>query len=130
MNRPSILIAEDYVLIQEMIRLLLEPECDVVATAEDAKGVRSGIEKYHPEIVLLDVSLPGDDGFEVMEELARDRPEIKVIFVTAHRNKDYVTRAFAMGAKGYVLKTTMAAELLPAIRAVSAGQLYRSALLS
>ena|SRR5579863_892398 len=129
MTRARVLIAEDFVLIQEMIRDLLEPECEVVAMVEDGHAALESAAVMAPDIVLLDASLPGIGGFEVAERLSRTYPDLRIIFLTAHAEPAYVRRAFELGAKGYVLKGSLRVELLSAIRAVLAGGLYRSAML-
>lgn len=128
-ERTRIVIAEDFVLIQEGIRLLLEPECDIVAAVEDAEAALAAVAAQNPDILLVDVSLPGGGGFSILEKLTELRSAVKVIFVTAHNNPRYSDRAFEMGAKGYVLKGAMRSELLPAIRAVMSGGVYRSPLI-
>ena len=129
-SRPRVLIAEDYVLIQENIRKAISSWCDIVGTVEDGKSALAAAGAEHPDIVLLDVSLPGLGGFAVAEELIARNSGVKVIFVTAYGDRQYVQRAFEIGASGYVLKGTMWSELPEAIRAVAGGGSYRSALLS
>ncbi|MFL6450246.1 MAG: response regulator transcription factor [Bryobacteraceae bacterium] len=129
-KRPRIVIAEDAVLIQENIRRVIQRECDVVAAVEDGEAVMDAVAAYSPDILLLDVSLPGMNGFAVAEQLRQARYEVNVIFVTAHRDKEYANRAFEIGAKGYILKGSMWTELLQAIHAVTGGGCFRSALVS
>lgn len=128
-NRPRVVIAEDFVLIQENIRQALQPDCEIVAIVEDGEGALEAVARHLPDILLLDVSLPGLGGFRIAEKLRQDGSTVKVIFVTAYRDKDYVDRAFEVGARGYVLKGSMETELPEAIRRVSGGGLYRSPLL-
>lgn len=125
-RRPRIVIAEDYVLIQESLRLFLVKDCEIVATVETSEAALDAVAKHNPEILLLDVSLPGGGGFQVAEELARAGSPVKIIFVTNYKDDEYVARAFEIGAKGYVLKGAVDTELLAAIREVAAGRLYRS----
>lgn len=129
-KRPRVVIAEDFVLIQEHIRGLLQSYCQVVAAVEDGQSALDAVATYGPDILLLDVSLPVANGFAVTETLRQSQPEVKVVFITAHRDRSYVERAFELGAKGYVLKTSMHTDLLPAIRKVSEGGVYRSALVA
>lgn len=129
-RRPSVVIAEDYVLIQENIRRALPPECEIIATVEDGAAALEVIGAQMPDILLLDVSLPDMSGFAVAEKLFRTNSPVKVIFVTAYADRAYVERAFEIGAKGYLLKGKMWTELPEAIRAVLAGGLYTSPLVS
>lgn len=128
-KRPGVLIVEDYVLIQETIRLVLQRDCDVVATAEDAESALAAATELRPDFVTLDVSLPGFSGFALAEKLIQTLSATRVVFVTAHSDRMYVERAFEVGAKGYVLKGSMQTELPAAIREVTAGGRYLSPLL-
>ena len=127
-RRPRLVIAEDAVLIQENIRKVVQRDCDVVAAVEDGEGVFEAVAAYAPDILLLDVSLPGMNGFAVAERLRDSKSPVHVIFLTAHRDKNYAKRAFEIGAKGYILKGSMWTELPVAIRAVASGDCYRSPL--
>lgn len=126
--RPRVMIVEDYVLIQESIRLVLERDCDVVATAEDAESALAMATELRPDLVTIDVSLPDFNGFTVMEKMLSANPGVNVIFVTAHSEQNYIERAFAAGAKGYVLKGSIQTELPAAIREVMAGRRFVSPL--
>jgi DNA-binding NarL/FixJ family response regulator len=129
-KRPRILIVEDFVLIQESIRLLLQQQdCDVVATAEDGKSALAAVAALTPDIVTLDVSLPDQSGFAVAERLSREHSAVKVIFITAYPDRTYAERAFEIGAKAYLLKTSLHTELPAAIRAVMNGGRYESPLI-
>ena len=127
-RRPRVVIAEDYVLIQENIRRSLPPECEVIAAVEEGAAALEAAAAQHPDILLLDVSLADMSGFAVAEKLFRANSPVKVIFLTAYADRSYVERAFEIGAKGYVLKGKMWTELPEAIREVLAGGLYRSPL--
>jgi DNA-binding NarL/FixJ family response regulator len=129
-QRPRVVIAEDFVLIQEMIRDLLEPECEVVAMVEDGNAAIASVAAQQPQILLVDASLPIMSGFAVAEALARTHPQISIMFVTAHADPNYVERAFEIGARAYLLKGSIQLELLPAVRQVLAGGIYRSAMLT
>ena len=129
MKRPRVYIAEDFILIQEMIRETVESECEVVGVFEDGRDVLDAVLTNPPDILLIDASLPGISGFVVAERALRNHPDLKVVFVTAHSDPNYVSRAFEIGAKAYLLKGSLRAELLPAIRTVLCGGIYKSAML-
>jgi DNA-binding NarL/FixJ family response regulator len=129
LNRPRVVIAEDFVLIQESIRLAVQGCCEVVAAVEDGEAALAAVAAHSPDILLLDASLPGKGGFAVAETLKGAKSPVKIIFVTAHSDRAYVERAFEIGASGYILKGAMGTELPAAIRTVMAGETYRSALL-
>ena len=128
-HRPTVVIAEDFVLLQEEIRRILEPEFEVVAAVEDGRAALESIGMQRPDILLVDVSLPGLGGFMLAERVRSTSPETKVIFVTAYDDPKYIARAFEIGAKGWVLKGSISAELRTAIRTALDGGLYRSRLL-
>ena len=129
-GRPRVVIAEDYVLIQENIRRSLPPECEIIATVEDGAATLEVVAALQPDILLLDVSLPDMSGFAVAEKLIQANSPVKVIFVTAYADRSYVERAFEIGVKGYLLKGRMWTELPLAIQEVLAGGVYRSPLLA
>ncbi len=117
-------------LIQENIKRVIEPHCEVVAAVEDGEAALEAVAAHAPDILLVDVSLPGMNGFAVAEKLNKTNPAVKVIFITAHRDRQYAERAFEIGAKGYVLKGKMWTELPAAIHEVAGGGCYRSPLVS
>lgn len=126
MNRPRAVIAEDYVLIQDMIREIIEPECNVVAAVEDGTAALEAVATHDPDLLLIDASLPFANGFAVAEKLQKTHPDLKIIFVTAHDEPAYVKRAFEIGASAYVLKGSIRRELVAAIREAVAGGQYAS----
>lgn len=128
-KRPLVLICEDSVLLQEALRALLEPTCDVVGCVDDGRLAIETIATKQPDIVLVDVSLPHANGFVVTEKALAANPQIRIIVVTSYADKAYVARAFELGASGYVLKSCASTELLPAIQLAIAGGQFRSALL-
>ena len=121
------MIAEDYVLIQENIRKAIQSECEIVGV-EDGKAALDAATTQFPDILLLDVSLPVLSGFAVAEKLNSMKSAVKVIFVTAHGDRDYLERAFEVGARGYVLKGKKWTDIPAAGKAVADGELYRSPL--
>src|SRR5947209_11495331 len=130
MPGPRVVIAEDYVLIQETMRAILEPECEVVAALEDGRAALDAVAELRPDVLLVDASLPVMSGFAVAERVTRTYPEVKVIFVTGHADPAYVKRAFEVGAKAYLMKGSIHVELLTAVHEVMAGNRYQSAILS
>ena len=128
-RRPRVVIAEDFVLIQENIRKAIESDCDIVAAVEDGEAALEAVATKGVDILLLDVSLPGLSGFAVAEKLNGMKATVKVIFVTAHSDRVYVERAFEIGAAGYVVKGKIWTDLPAAIREVASGGSYRSPML-
>ena len=128
-QRPRVVIADDFVMIQENIKKVIHTDCDIVATVEDGHAALEAVATHSPDILLLDVSLPGLNGFAVTETLTCIMAAVNVIFVTAHGDRSYVERAFEVGAMGYVLKGKIWTELPDAIREVANGRSYRSPLI-
>ena len=127
---PRVVIAEDYVLIQENIRRALPPECEIIAAVEEGAAALEVVAAQAPDILLLDVSLPDISGFAVAEKLLLANSTVKVVFLTAYADRSYAERAFEMGAKGYLLKGKMWTELPAAIREVLAGGVYQSSVIA
>jgi len=125
-KRPRVLICEDSVLLQEAIRAVVESECDVAGLVEDGRTAIQMITAEQPDIVLVDISLPGANGFVVAETATAAKPPPRILFVTAYADRAYVERAFELGASGYVLKDSIRTELLPAIRTALDGGRFRS----
>lgn len=129
MKRPvRIFLADDHLLVRAGIRSLLEQieGVEIVGEAADGHETMRLVEKQSPDILLLDVALPGLNGLEVARRLLRNRPELRVVILSMHATEDYVQQALQAGAVGYVLKEATVAELELAIRAVSERGMYLS----
>ena len=126
--RPRLLLADDHTLLLEGIRLLLEPEFDLVGSVEDGQALLAAAKKLKPDIILLDISMPLLNGIDAAHRLRKIAPSARLIFLTMHAGADYVAEAFRAGARGYLLKRSAASELLAAIRAVMKGDHYVSPL--
>jgi DNA-binding NarL/FixJ family response regulator len=125
-----LVMADDHFGIRERICDLVSPEHEVLAAFEDCESVLSSIDRLVPELVLLDISMPEMGGFLLAEHIHHCWPAIKIIFVSQHSEPAYVEKALHLGASGYVLKRALIADLLPAIREVSAGHTFVSPQLS
>jgi DNA-binding NarL/FixJ family response regulator len=123
-TRVSILIADDELLFAQALRRALEPSYRVLAIVGNGNAAIAAVQKYRPDIVLLDVSMPVMNGFEAAEVIAQSCPSARIIFVSNHMHRAYVEEAFNRGAAGYVPKGNLA-HLQDAIRMVLDGQQYR-----
>jgi DNA-binding NarL/FixJ family response regulator len=123
-HSPSVLIAEDEVLIREALRQELDKRFKVVAAVGDGRAAVETVEKAHPDVALLDISMPVMNGLDAAKQIAEAAPEVKIIFVTSHAEPAYVEEAFRRGASAYVLKGRLT-ELIEAITAVLEGRTYR-----
>ena len=130
MRRPRLLLADDHTLLLEGIRLLLEPEFDLVGSAEDGQALLAAARALKPDVILLDISMPVLNGIDAAHKLRKLQPSAKLIFLTMHSDPDFVAAAFRAGAKGYLLKRAAATELLTAIREVMKGNHYVSPLVA
>jgi len=110
------------------IRALLEklPGVEVVGEAGDGREVLSLVAKHRPDVVLMDIAMPGLNGLEAAERLAKEFPDVRVIILSMHPNEEYVWRALKAGAAGYLLKKAATAELASALQRVARGENYLS----
>ncbi|MCI4661257.1 MAG: response regulator transcription factor [Neomegalonema sp.] len=120
------LIVDDHPLVLEGLRSCLEnfARIEIVAVAEDADVTLRAVAEHQPDIVLLDVNLPGINGLDIIEQIVVAAPDAAVIMLTMHDKKEYIDTALARGARGYVLKDTPSNEIVAAIDAVAAGGVY------
>jgi two-component system, NarL family, invasion response regulator UvrY len=125
----KVLIVDDHALVRMGIRRLLEdlPDVAVVADAESGEQALALVKLYAPDVVLLDMKMPGIDGWEVTRRLKKSSPHIKVIAVTAMGSDVLSTRVLQLGAMGYLTKESGAEEIAAAIRKVAKGGKYLSA---
>jgi len=123
-----VLIADDHALVRAGIRALVEKIEDIVVVGEAGKG-REAIElikKLKPNLVLLDITMPEGSGFEVLDRLTKDFPEVRVIVLTVHEAGEYAIRALREGAAGFLPKSAASTELEQAIQTVIRGEVYIS----
>jgi two-component system response regulator NreC len=126
MPRIRVLIVDDHALVRAGVRAMLsaEPDLEVVGEASDGVSVIDSCRRLTPQIVLMDLSMPGRGGIVATRELRQSLPGIKVVVVTIHEDQGYVLQALEAGAVGCVFKRTIADELVTAIRQVSRGRIY------
>jgi DNA-binding NarL/FixJ family response regulator len=121
-----VLIADDHTMVRESLVSVLQAEGDVQVVAQAADGIEA-VEKalqLRPEIVIIDLSMPRLSGIEVIRRLHDAAPAIRILVLTMHQEDEYVLQAVRVGASGYLVKDSAAAELLAAVRAVHAGRGY------
>jgi DNA-binding NarL/FixJ family response regulator len=120
-------IVDDHDLVRAGIRAILEqdPHFEVVGETGDGQEAIRLVASVRPDVVLMDVHLPGGlGGLEATEAIVKDTPDVKVIILTQYENREYIRRALRVGARGYLLKRSVAAQLKDAIKTVAAGQRY------
>ena len=124
--KPHIVVADDHRLVAEGIVKILEKEFTVVATPTDGRGFIDAIETFRPDLALVDISLPLLNGLDACRHVKKSCPEVKIIILTMHAEQHFVNEAFRVGVEGYVLKTSLADELLFAVKEVLRGCTYIS----
>ena len=121
----NLMIVEDQQTILQLLKLYLEqaPNLKIVAVAADGQIAIEKVEKYRPDVVLMDVEMPGIDGITATRIISERYPETKVLILSTHDDEQILNQALQAGAKGYILKTTPAQELIEFIRSVHQGYL-------
>jgi DNA-binding NarL/FixJ family response regulator len=125
-KKVRILLAEDHETVRAGLKLIVnsQPDMEVVGEATDGRTAIAQAEKLHPDIVLMDISMPQLNGLKATEKLKESQPGVKVLTLTRHKDDGYLQQLLRAGASGYVLKQSPPAELLHAIRAIAAGGKY------
>lgn len=128
MKPIRILIVDDHTLVRAGIRSLVEklPEVQVVAEARDGRDALRLVKTQRPDVVLMDIAMPGLNGLEATKQMAKEFPHSHVLILSMHASEEYVWQALRAGAAGYLLKGAELAELALAIKAVSVGETYLS----
>jgi len=123
-----LLLAEDHALVRDALRLFVsvQPDMTLVAQCSDGSEVLEQVRLHQPDVLLLDLGLPGVDGLEIMAALARESLATRVLVVTARLDAASVKTSLALGASGYLPKSEDAEALLAAVRRVASGQIYVS----
>ncbi len=119
----KVLIADDHKMFRQGLRMLfeMEPDIKVVGEARDGVEVQQLVEALDPDVVLMDIHMPGTDGVEATRQLLKTRPEQAVIILTMFREDEHIYHAINVGARGYVLKDADSVDVTRAIRSVAAG---------
>ena len=127
-EKIRILIADDHPIVRKGLRLSIEedPGLKIVAEASDGEMAIELIKKHRPHIVVLDIDMPKLDGLGVAREIARQKLDAKIIFLTFHADEDLFRTAMSIGSKGYILKDSASQEIVAGVRAVASGRPYIS----
>ena len=128
MSRIRMILVDDHALVRAGMRALLQnlPDVEVVAEAVDGSEALKAIKALKPDVVLMDISMPGLNGLEAAAAATCDFPNSRIIILSAHSSEEYVGQARAPGAAGYLLKDAATVELELAIKAVARGETYLS----
>jgi len=125
-DRIRVLIADDHIIVRSGLRLLLEaePDIDVVGEASDGREALNLVEKHLPDVVLMDITMPGMDGLEATRLIKASWPQINVLALTMHRSDEYFFEMLKAGASGYILKGAETSDLIQAVRVVGRGEVF------
>lgn len=131
-NEIRILIADDHPVFRAGLRQVIEMNdgLRVVAEAEDGPSALDRVREHRPDVVVLDVDMPGMDGFEVVRALQREKLAVEAVFLTMHKDEDIFNEAMNMEVRGYVVKDSAVTDIVASIRSVNAGQPFISPALS
>ncbi len=126
--RTRVILADDHTLVRAGIRRILEaqPEFEVVAEAADGAAALDSVARHGADVLVLDLNMNGLEGIEVLRRCKTGYPDLKVVILTMHAGREYVSRAIAEGADGYLLKDSAVQDLAAAIHAVIGGGTFFS----
>ncbi|MBV9302919.1 MAG: response regulator transcription factor [Acidobacteriaceae bacterium] len=124
MGRPRVILADDYEPAQRMCRELLEPDFDIVAAVGDGEAAVQAVKAHHPDLLVLDVSMPLRDGFSAARQLKEEMPHVKILFLSMHAEPAYLREAARIGVDGYVIKRNALIELRVGLRRLMEGNRY------
>jgi two-component system response regulator NreC len=128
MPKARILLVEDHIVVRQGLKALLSGEADieVVGEADNGREALQGVSDLQPDLVLMDISMPGLNGIEATRQICQNHPGVEVVILSMHSNEEYVFQVLRAGASGYVLKQSDSSEVLTAIRAALAGGSFLS----
>jgi two-component system response regulator NreC len=128
MPKIRIMLADDHTLFRHGISTLIaaEADMDVIGEASNGGEAIERCDDLRPDVVLMDIGMPGLSSFEATRQIKKNRPETKVLFLTMYDDEDYLVQGMEVGASGYVLKDSPAMQLVIAIREVCGGGSYLS----
>lgn len=128
MDKIKVLVVDDHAIMRDGIRALLALQEDIEIVGEAAEG-REAIKKTEelaPDVIIMDIAMPGLDGLEATRRIIKKHPTVKVLILTQHDKREYILSSIKAGATGYVPKRAVGSELLSAIRAVHRGDSFLS----
>ncbi|MFZ5989757.1 MAG: response regulator [Bacillota bacterium] len=126
MDKIRVVIADDHTMVRQGLKQILELEDDMVVVAQAPNGEEAikVANEYHPDVILMDINMPGMNGLQAIKEMKSTNIASRIIVLTIHEDREYLFKTLQMGAEGYVLKDADPSVLVEAIRSVNRGQSY------
>ena len=123
-----VLIADDHTLVRDGLRHILESAhgFEVTGEAADSAGAIALVRTHEAEVILLDLSMPGRSGLDMIKQIKDEKPALRILVLTMHAEEQYAVRAFKSGASGYLTKESASAELVSAVTKIAVGGVYVS----
>jgi|SRR5579864_4225950 DNA-binding NarL/FixJ family response regulator len=125
-NLPRVLLADDHPGVIEYVSNLLSKDFEVVGVVSDGLLVADAVKETHPDLIVMDISMPGLDGIRIAQSLRRSNDTSKIVFLTVADDEEYISAAFAAGAAGYVLKARLQSDLIFALNEALSGRTFVS----
>ena len=126
MSKVKILLADDHPHFPEIEERLLDPEFEVIGKVGDGHAMFEEAMRLKPDVIVTDISMPVLNGIEAADRLKESGCNSRIVFLTVHSDADFVRRCLSVGALGYVVKSRIASDLVPAIREALAGNIFVS----
>lgn len=128
MSRVKVLLVDDHTVVRQGIKALLarEPDIEVIGEADNGREALERLAELQPDVILMDISMPGLNGIEATRQMRQQYPNIKVVVLSMHTGEEYIFQVLRAGAVGYVLKQSDSMEVLAAIRAALSGGSFLS----
>ena len=126
MGKIRVLLADDHETILARVRAVLGDEFEIVAAVKNGRDAVTEVQRLDPDVLVIDISMPTLDGLQAVSRLRSRKCRTKFVFLTVHEDSDFVAAAFSAGASGYVTKSHITTDLVPAIHEVLEGRTYVS----
>jgi DNA-binding NarL/FixJ family response regulator len=132
MNKIKVVIAEDHTIVRKGLCALLEgePDIEVIGEAENGREAIKIVEKLLPDVVVMDIAMPGLNGLDTTRQLKKRIPKLKILILTMHDNEEYIFETLRAGASGYLIKRSAPNELISAIQSVYRDESFLSPAIS
>ena len=126
MGKIRVLLADDHEAILARVRAVLGEDFDIVGAVNNGRDAVEEVQRLDPDVLVIDISMPVLDGLQAVSQLRSSNRRTKVVFLTVHEDQDFVAAAFSAGASGYVTKSHVTTDLVPAIREALQGRTFVS----